>query len=405
MKMMVCTLLTILISLVCSLVLMVAVSDGEPGTFDSVIRPASHITDSPAEKTFSELQRIIRHHFCYKEKDKRVKIAILDTGIDGDHPDFQRPRAKRLTFVDDVIEHADAKGEIPQCQRITAFKDFCSDSEGEKLVDVDGHGTYIAGIILRLAPWADLVVARVCFGDVNRGVPSTQRRQTSRKNRDETRPDPTVVARAIEWATEQGADLINASFGYNEYQPVIEAALMKAEKHGILTFAATSNEGNHQDVAYPARSNFTIGVHSCNDMGTRSSEFTPSAQPRDHNFMAIGENIISQWSSSKGGSYRIGSGTSFATPVVTAMAALILAFANQTMSSQSRAQFLSEEDIRRLKERNGMAAVLAALSKGVHENKYLWIRPTLLWCNFDRTGPDSSDEHAWRVLKDALRHR
>ena len=71
---------------------------------------------------------------------RRVRVAIIDTGVNGEHLFIQR------------------KTEIPG----VSFKDFMNGSD-ESLtpIDISGHGTFIAGLILRLAPEATVFSARV----------------------------------------------------------------------------------------------------------------------------------------------------------------------------------------------------------------------------------------------------
>ena len=75
----------------------------------------------------------------------------------------------------------------------------------------------------------------------------------------------------------------------------------------------------------------TIGAPSL----LRSTLEVPS--PR---LIVFGENLASHWPTAKGGGLRTGSGTSFATPVAVAIAALILAFVNQDISEDHRKKAL-----------------------------------------------------------------
>jgi subtilisin family serine protease len=83
-----------------------------------------------------------------------VKIAILDTGIDLDHPDFNK-RAKRRSKV-----AAEQLPEKTQKERIMGCKNFTDGPEDDVTDDV-GHGTHIAGLIMAIAPRAELYIAKV----------------------------------------------------------------------------------------------------------------------------------------------------------------------------------------------------------------------------------------------------
>jgi hypothetical protein len=68
------------------------------------------------------------------------------------------------------------KGELAQIQRVKAYRNFyiqhgkAEEEEETNVNDHNGHGTQVAGIILQLAPNADLYIARVCAGK-NRADP------------------------------------------------------------------------------------------------------------------------------------------------------------------------------------------------------------------------------------------
>lgn len=270
--------------------------------------------------------------------------------------------------------------------------------------DLDGHGTQVAELILRLAPRSELYIARICEGDINRGM----RTPAAATDNPVKRPRPDIVAKAIDWAREQKVDIINMSFGFYDSHKEVKAALNRAVRDSkILVFAAMSNDGNNsQHAAWPARDPYlAIGVHSCDKWGRKSSGFTPRYVPRSHNFMFVGEEVITQWPEAKGGGFRLDEGTSFATPAVAAMAALILAFAWQYMCKKEREDAETLIELDELREIGGMEKVLARISEKDETMRYSYIHPRLLWKDSNPKFAEDRGQvkrHAWDIIVDSL---
>lgn len=247
------------------------------------------------------------------------------------------------------------------------------------MTDFDGHGTQVASIILRLAPRAELYIARVCAGDIYRGVAVDDQAPGIVATRNEPKvPLSEEVAAAIDWAVEQGVDLINMSFGWTHSQKAVRGALERAKERNIIVLASMSNEGNNSpdNSTWPAReARLAIGVHSCQEGGTKSSYFTPLPEKNLDNFMVIGENVLTDWPESKGGGMLLADGTSFATPVVTAMAAMILEFVWQTSCNEERDAIKMNlkragVSLDEILKNEGMAKVLSKISKPGETKKY-----------------------------------
>jgi len=96
----------------------------------------------------------------------------LDTGIDHNHKDFQVARG--IASHKGQPEYVPAEGEPTQIARVAEKRNFCGMENDVQ--DHDGHGTQVAGIILRLAPRAELYIARICDGVVDRTLPTTEHR-------------------------------------------------------------------------------------------------------------------------------------------------------------------------------------------------------------------------------------
>jgi subtilisin family serine protease len=93
-----------------------------------------------SEKWFERLQDLVHKLLPHPPTDtRRVKIAILDSGVDLTHPTI-----------------------VCNKQRIMAKRSFLmQDSPREQAKDMIGHGTHILGLLLKVAPYADIYVARI----------------------------------------------------------------------------------------------------------------------------------------------------------------------------------------------------------------------------------------------------
>jgi subtilisin family serine protease len=185
---------------------------------------------------------------------KGVKIAILDTGIDTNHPDL----------------HVSGGA---------CMLSYCPNAYN----DDNGHGTHVAGIIaaknnhigvLGVAPEASIYAVKVLdrFGE---GTIST-------------------VLAGIEWAIQNHMDIINLSFAASEGSPVLKEAIDKAYQKGILVVAAAGNNGNEKGtgdtVEYPAKYDSAIAVAAINNQNVRVAY---SATGPAVEVAAPGENIYS----------------------------------------------------------------------------------------------------------------
>lgn len=82
-------------------------------------------------------------------RTKRVRLTVIDTGIDASHP-FVAERWSKQRWNQDRVP-------------LPLFNDFTAADESRKAdpVDEDGHGTFIAGLVLQVAPDVELSVARI----------------------------------------------------------------------------------------------------------------------------------------------------------------------------------------------------------------------------------------------------
>jgi subtilisin family serine protease len=161
-----------------------------------------------------------------------------------------------------------------------------------------GHGTFCAALLAAMAPDAMIMPLRAFDDNGN--------------------ADAFTIALAIRYAVQNGANVINMSFGMDAEYKVVKDAIQFATSHGVDVVASAGNEnGNIQQ--YPAAFPNVLGI-AATDLTDKKASF--SNYGRDVFADAPGVNIISAY---PGGYYAIASGTSFSAPFVSAEAALIRA--------------------------------------------------------------------------------
>ncbi len=225
-----------------------------------------------------------------------IKVAVLDTGVQRDHPDLQN----RIGGCKDFTQ---AKSPVVQ--------NSCDDG--------NGHGTHVAGIIAAdggsdhlgvygVAPDATLLIYKVC------------------SNNGSCWSDD--IASAIREATDDGAQVMNFSFGTDAPSSLVLDAVNYADSKGALIVAAAGNDGPYaQSVDYPAALADVIAVGAVDSgrnvpdwssRGANASTVPGLIETGDLEFVAPGVNVESTW---KDGGYVILSGTSMASPHVAGLAA------------------------------------------------------------------------------------
>ncbi|KAF3923713.1 Subtilisin [Dactylellina cionopaga] len=234
--------------------------------------------------------------------DRTVKVAVLDTGIDEEHPS--------------IIKHKKQNGSnIKEC------KDWVGSDHG--ISDCVGHGTAVCDILLQVAK-VDLFVGKISD--------SAEFDSTT----------PARVATAIEYATSPNGwnvDIIVLSLGFEDRDDAIFQAVTHAFNQQKIILAASSNSGSiipSKSVAFPARMlGHVLNIRSATGQSVRSPA-SPKALKGDDNFMILGEGIEAAWPKEpQDASYttRFVSGTSFATPVAAGIASLVLEFSVQKSKS------------------------------------------------------------------------
>jgi thermitase len=214
-----------------------------------------------------------------------VTIAILDTGVDGTHPDLKY-------------------------QMVPGWNFYSSTSNTS---DVKGHGTWVAGAaaatsnngigVAAVAGKARIMPIRISDGS---GVAYWSH-----------------IAQGISWAVDHGARVASVSYeGLLKSSSIISAANYMRSKGGLVVVAAGNCSCNAG--LTPSTSMISVSATDANDARASFSSYGSYVV-----MSAPGKDI---WTTAKGGGYTQGLGTSFSTPIVAGTIALMMA-AKPTMSN------------------------------------------------------------------------
>lgn len=206
-----------------------------------------------------------------------VVVAVLDTGTTPNHVALKNATLSGMNFVNLAAPPKDV-----------------ADSPSSLAM---GHGTMVSGVIALMAPNAKILPVRVLNGD---GKGSTL-----------------DVILGIEYALQQGARVINMSFGSESVSEILDDVLEDAADKGAVLIASAGNEGKERLLS-PACHKDVVSVGSIDDKN-RKSFF--SNYSKKLTVMAPGENIQSAYAD---GAYAAGSGTSFSAPLVSGLVATLI---------------------------------------------------------------------------------
>ncbi|CZR58257.1 uncharacterized protein PAC_08148 [Phialocephala subalpina] len=258
---------------------------------------------------------------------ERLKVAILDSGINLNHPDFNaedRERIKKkVTFIG-----------------------------GNPEVDETGHGTHIAAIILKLTKNVDLYI-----GKITDSKTAIQREKVKEA----------LFEVRMNWG---GVHMISLSFGFDSvhYPDNMGAEIHKCLNDGIIVFASASNDGAAEGArTYPAKYQRVICVYSASWLG-KVPDKSPGTEGHE-NFCTVGEDVRPKWPSkdpedAAGLQYK--SGSSYATPVALSIAAFMIGYIRKRWPDHPWvAEPCSPE---------GIATIFELMSKKI--DGYDWISPT-----------------------------
>jgi len=256
-------------------------------------------------------------HNAFNTAGSGVIVADIDTGVDLNHPvlknaltggyDFTRNQSGGSETADvsqSTVAVLDGTAAAQVSQSTVAVLDQSTVAvlDGDPKYAAFGHGTMTAGIIHLVAPQAKIMPLKSFRSD------------GSAYNSD--------ILRAIYYAVDHDAKVINMSFNYTTYSQELANAVNYATANGVICVAAAGNSGLKTKV-YPGALKNVIDVASTGDDDITSSFSNYGAPPVW--LAAPGEGIMTTYPF---GTYAAGWGTSFSAPMVSGTAALMVALYN-----------------------------------------------------------------------------
>ncbi|WP_234484086.1 S8 family serine peptidase [Noviherbaspirillum pedocola] len=224
-------------------------------------------------------------------KGAGVTIAILDSGVDGSHPDLVPNLVAGYNSYDNNTNTADA------CGHGTAVAGTAAAAMN--------NGAGVAGI----AGAAKIMPVRVAYFDTSYN---------------ECYAYYSTVANGLTWAADHGAKIANISYGGVASSSAITSAAQYMKSKGGLVFVSAGNNGT-QDSTAPNASMIVVSASDQNDnlySWSTYGSFVTLAAPGD------------VWTTSNGGGYQEWMGTSFSSPLAAGVGALVMA-ANPSLTPDS----------------------------------------------------------------------
>ncbi|MEU4163752.1 S8 family peptidase [Actinoplanes sp. NPDC026670] len=224
-----------------------------------------------------------------------VVVAVIDSGVDGTHPDLA---ANMVSGFDATTDQAGAT------------------------TDRHGHGTHVAGTIAAVTGNATGVS----------GVAPDVKIMPVKVLGDDGSGNMSDTAEGITWAVDHGAQVINMSLGGTQQVAAVSNAIKYARSKGVTVVAAVGNSREQgSPTSYPAADAGVIGV-AATDSNDRVGVYSNAGNYVD--VAAPGTDILSL---APNGQYKTMSGTSMASPHVAALAALLKSYQSSLTPDQIEA--------------------------------------------------------------------
>jgi len=243
--------------------------------------------------------------------ERRSVIAILDTGVDIEHPDL-----KDNIWTNTAELEGSAGADDDNNGFVDDIHGYDFVNQTGRLRDNNGHGTHCAGI----AGATGNNGVGICGANPDALIMPVTVMQSDGTG------DVATIIKGIDYAAANGADVISMSFGGYMYSRAQEQALGKAYQKAVLVAAAGNDGSSIYEVPhgpmFPAAYSIVLGVQASQQSGGLAgfSNFDDDGPTTstysglwNYELTAPGAGIISTF---PGGQYRAFNGTSMATPLV-----------------------------------------------------------------------------------------
>ncbi len=175
-------------------------------------------------------------------KSQRIRVGILDTGLDHTHPDLAENTFRGVNLIYDG-------------QEMTPAKNSGEEVDDPTEMDYNGHGTMIAGVIGALHN--DFGVDGLDPQPLMCGIKVFDQEGVGYLS---------DIIQGIHWAIENKIEVLNMSFGTYEYSQFLEEIITRAHQKGIILVGSAGNDYSN-DTMYPSKFSEVIAVGSYDDGG------------------------------------------------------------------------------------------------------------------------------------------
>ncbi|MBN1301922.1 MAG: S8 family serine peptidase [Melioribacteraceae bacterium] len=276
------------------------------------IYETAHIPNDTYYNSFQQSLSVVQAEQAWDitKGSSDVIIAIVDTGVDWDHPDLadniwiNEAEANGTQGIDD-----DNNGYVDDI-RGWDFGGLTGTPDNDPVEDSDDHGTHVAGIAGAVTN-NGIGVASIGYNCMIMAVKTSE---------DDIRDNGNALIAfgydGILYAVDNGAKVINCSWGSYSYSKTLEEIIEYAAMNGAIVVGSAGNE-NNRDAIYPGNYKDALSVGYTDDSDVKNFA---SNYGEEVDIYAPGTSIYNTWQND---TYASLSGSSMAAPLVSGIAALV----------------------------------------------------------------------------------